>query len=161
MSITFNFPLQSSRVLTAYRREQLREINEQFVAYSPTQAKSKQEKLIEKKHKHAVENIRRTVEIVQTFEQRLGIERWTKGSMEWNEHETLFSRRRYQRCLDDLERLVVSRMFELTKMNMSGTGSLQSSFQRRAINLDMHRLQDAKAHCQGHSDSIPSHTICS
>ena len=28
----------------------------------------------------------------------------------------------YQRCLDDLEGLIISRMFELTKMNMSQTG---------------------------------------
>lgn len=62
------------------------------------------------------------MEVVQTFEHRLGIERWTKGSDEWVKHEKLFIKRRYQRCLDNLERLVVSRMFELTKMNMSGTG---------------------------------------
>jgi hypothetical protein len=43
-------------------------------------------------------------------------------SAEWRAASELVGRRRYQRCLDNLEGLIVSRMFELTKMNMSQTG---------------------------------------
>lgn len=104
-------------------REQLASINARFVYCDPTKPKSKEEKEIEKRHRQTVENIRRTLETVQRYETRLGIrERWVRGSDEWSRHESMFRNRQYQRCLDDLERLVVSRMFELTKMNMSGTG---------------------------------------
>jgi hypothetical protein len=34
--------------------------------------------------------------------------------------------RKYRLCINELEALVLKRMFELTKMNMSGTGVLQS-----------------------------------
>lgn len=62
---------------------------------------------------------------VHTLEQKLGLEgkRWTEDSPEYQQAADLASRRRYQRCLDELEALVVSRVFELTKMNMSQTGT--------------------------------------
>lgn len=110
--------------LTDHHREQLAAVNSRFVYCDPTKPKSKEEKDIEKTHRQTVENIRRTVEVVQSYERRLGInERWVSGGDEWKKHEQMFHNRRYQRCLDNLERLVVSRMFELTKMNMSGTGA--------------------------------------
>lgn len=62
--------------------------------------------------------------MVQVLEAKLEVkERWTPASEDWQEAKVLTSRRRYQRCLDELEGLVVSRMFELTKMNMSETGT--------------------------------------
>jgi hypothetical protein len=45
-------------------------------------------------------------------------------SVEWQQAAEKVSMRRYQRCIDALEGLVVARMFELTKMNMSQTGKL-------------------------------------
>ncbi|PPR06009.1 hypothetical protein CVT24_004721 [Panaeolus cyanescens] len=73
--------------------------------------------------KHAEENERRCLQAVQELEVQLEItERWTPGMPEWNKAQELVSHRRYRRCLDELEALVVSRMFELTKMNMSQTG---------------------------------------
>ncbi|KAJ6605731.1 hypothetical protein B0H10DRAFT_1820435, partial [Mycena sp. CBHHK59/15] len=36
----------------------------------------------------------------------------------------LVGKRRYQRCIDELEKLVVSRLFELTNMNQSKSGEL-------------------------------------
>jgi len=50
------------------------------------------------------------------------VDRWTPDFEQWKSAAVMVGRRRYQRCLDDLEGLVVSRMFELTKMNMSQTG---------------------------------------
>jgi hypothetical protein len=55
-----------------------------------------------------------------------GIERWVLGSPEFEEAARMVSMRKYQRCLDDLEGLVVARIFELTKMNRSQTGELKS-----------------------------------
>jgi hypothetical protein len=55
---------------------------------------------------------------------RLGVvERWEPGRPEWQRAGELVSMRRYQRALDHLEGLIVARMFELTKMNMSQTGA--------------------------------------
>jgi hypothetical protein len=47
---------------------------------------------------------------------------WRPGMEEWAKAEKKVSMRNYQRCLDKLEGLIVARMFELTKMNMSQTG---------------------------------------
>ncbi|KAF7371233.1 hypothetical protein MSAN_00759000 [Mycena sanguinolenta] len=49
-------------------------------------------------------------------------DRWTWGSKEWVAASTLVDTKRYRTCINDLEALVLKRMFELTKMNMSGTG---------------------------------------
>ena len=78
---------------------------------------------METKLRHATENVQKATASVHDFEEKLGVtRRWTPRDPEWKSAETLVTRRQYQRCLDELERLVVSRMFELTKMNMSQTG---------------------------------------
>ena len=73
--------------------------------------------------RHAIElNIRR-VKAVQVLELRLNIAiRWEPGTTEWEATALKVKMRRYQRSIDILEGLVVARMFELTKMNMSQTG---------------------------------------
>jgi hypothetical protein len=73
--------------------------------------------------RHAIEvNIRR-VKSVQVIEIRLNITtRWEPGTAEWEAVALKVKMRRYQRSIDVLEGLVVARMFELTKMNMSQTG---------------------------------------
>jgi hypothetical protein len=73
--------------------------------------------------RHAIEvNIRR-VKAVQTIEIRLNITtRWEPGTTEWEAAALKVKMRRYQRSIDVLEGLIVARMFELTKMNMSQTG---------------------------------------
>ncbi|KAJ7436654.1 hypothetical protein B0H11DRAFT_1936497 [Mycena galericulata] len=50
---------------------------------------------------------------------------WSWESTEWQEAATLVNTRRYRLCINQLEALVFKRMFELTKMNMSGTGLYQ------------------------------------
>ncbi|KAJ7711679.1 hypothetical protein B0H16DRAFT_1343537 [Mycena metata] len=49
-------------------------------------------------------------------------DRWEPTSPEWAEAAHLVSTRRYRLALLKLERLVIQRMFELTKMNLSQTG---------------------------------------
>jgi hypothetical protein len=73
--------------------------------------------------RHAIEvNIRR-INSVQVIEIRLNITtRWEPGTTEWEAAALKVKMRRYQRSIDVLEGLVVARMFELTKMNMSQTG---------------------------------------
>jgi hypothetical protein len=57
------------------------------------------------------------------MEKRLNVSnRWAPESEEWKAAAVRVPMRKYQRCLDTLEGLVVARMFELMRMNMSQTG---------------------------------------
>jgi hypothetical protein len=78
---------------------------------------------LETKRRHALENRDKNLLVVQDLEVMLGVvERWVPECPEWKAAALMVGKHRYQRCLDDLEGLIVSRMFELTKMNMSQTG---------------------------------------
>ncbi len=58
-----------------------------------------------------------------TLEVKLSIDtRWSPDCPEWKLAAMLVGKHCYQQCLDELEGLIVSRMFKLTKMNMSQTG---------------------------------------
>ncbi|KAJ3720205.1 hypothetical protein DFJ43DRAFT_1134089 [Lentinula guzmanii] len=62
---------------------------------------------------------------VQSLEERLGLradQRWCKGSEHWKKSEELVAMSKYQSSLDKLEGLIVARIFELSRMNVSGTG---------------------------------------
>ena len=62
--------------------------------------------------------------MAQELEVKLSVKvRWVPDRPEWKAASLLVGKRRYQRCLDELEGLIVSRMFELTKMNMLQTGA--------------------------------------
>lgn len=54
--------------------------------------------------------------------------RWLPDSVEFNEAAKLIRERRFRRAVDNLERLVVQRLFELTKLGMSGLGTLPLFF---------------------------------
>ncbi len=61
--------------------------------------------------------------LVCEFENSYGIEeRWTPETQSYKDAQVLLSERRYRRALDELERLVVQRLFEMTKLGMSGVG---------------------------------------
>jgi hypothetical protein len=78
---------------------------------------------IERERRQKAELVVKHLENVHEFEQRHNLgERWTKDSIQWREAEVLVKHRTYRRNLDTLEGLIVARMFELMKMNMSKTG---------------------------------------
>ncbi|KAJ7706674.1 hypothetical protein B0H17DRAFT_918617, partial [Mycena rosella] len=73
--------------------------------------------------RHAQENYDKVHNVVQEMEETLQIEtQWTPDGEEWNTAATLVVTRWYQLCINKLEELVLKRLFELTKMNMSQTG---------------------------------------
>ncbi|KAJ6551242.1 hypothetical protein B0H19DRAFT_1211105 [Mycena capillaripes] len=91
--------------------------------------------------RHCRENRERALNAVQEMERKMGIrERWTRGSLEWNEAAELVSTRRYRLAINKLEELVVKRLFELTKMNMSETG-----YKSRTIRTALGRYNAAAA----------------
>ncbi|KAJ7326242.1 hypothetical protein DFH08DRAFT_916828 [Mycena albidolilacea] len=72
---------------------------------------AKQTRRLETQRRHAGEVVAKNLAAVQDLELRLGIEmRWVAGGKEWAKAALM------------LQGLVVARMFELAKMNMSGTG---------------------------------------
>lgn len=78
---------------------------------------------LETERRHAQEVEAKDLIVVQNLEVRMGVlRRWGPADNEWRQAAEMVGKRRYQRCLDSLEGLVVARMFELTKMNMSQTG---------------------------------------
>lgn len=57
------------------------------------------------------------------FEVELDLEhRWTSATPEYKEAEKESLMRKYYKSVDTLERLIVQRLFELTKLGMSGVG---------------------------------------
>ncbi|KAF9059288.1 hypothetical protein BDP27DRAFT_1371644 [Rhodocollybia butyracea] len=72
---------------------------------------------------HTQENERKLLADVQALETKLDIRmRWTEGSEEWNRAAELTHNSQYRQALDKLEGLLVAHIFELSKMNVSGTG---------------------------------------
>ncbi|KAF8188436.1 hypothetical protein K438DRAFT_1594303, partial [Mycena galopus ATCC 62051] len=84
---------------------------------------------IETQRRHALEVFSKTLATVQDLEVRLGItRRWEPEDEEWVTAARMVINRRYQRALDELEGLVVARMFELSKAHMSDTGKSTEMF---------------------------------
>ncbi|KAJ7057970.1 hypothetical protein C8F01DRAFT_1085809 [Mycena amicta] len=78
---------------------------------------------LETKRRHMQENLTKALDHVHTMEQRLGIsKRWEPADKEWVAAAKLVKNRRFHKALDELEGLIVARMFELNKCHMSGTG---------------------------------------
>ncbi|KAG6826205.1 hypothetical protein H0H92_000724 [Tricholoma furcatifolium] len=107
--------------------KKLNELQNTWVVHDPsnptTAPGAKRRYTPETRLRHAKELVQRDLASVQALELELNVaERWTPECEAWKAASVLVGRRRYQRCLDELESLVVSRMFELTKMNMSQTG---------------------------------------
>ncbi|KII92056.1 hypothetical protein PLICRDRAFT_677552, partial [Plicaturopsis crispa FD-325 SS-3] len=93
--------------------------------------------------RHLLETRDRDLRVVQGLEISLSIDtRWQPGSDIWDATAKLVYQRKYQRALDHLEGLVISRIFELTKMNRSQTGkALQARSQ--AIRTALERYNAA------------------
>lgn len=71
----------------------------------------------------AVTRLDRAEENSHGIQQRLGFgEPWTPSLPLYIETTVFVRDRKYLKAVDTLERLVVQRIFELTKMNLSGTG---------------------------------------
>ncbi|KAG0701438.1 hypothetical protein DFH29DRAFT_982689 [Suillus ampliporus] len=78
---------------------------------------------LETTRRHAMEVFEKDLKIVQELKSKLKItQRWVPEDAEWQNAAIMVANRKYQCALDNLEGLVVARIFELMKMNRSGTG---------------------------------------
>lgn len=121
--------------LVLYSREKITTAQTNFIAYQPpiqppteplsqprTQPQLRSSRL-GSQLRHAHEELASTQARVQDLENILGLtERWVPGSEAWERAAALTDQRQFRKCVDELESLVVSRIFELMKMNMAGTG---------------------------------------
>ncbi|KAJ7902392.1 hypothetical protein B0H13DRAFT_2274934 [Mycena leptocephala] len=99
---------------------------------------------IETQRRHILEQHAKALDAVQDLEVRLGVAaRWVPEDKNWVAAAELVCKRRYQRALDNLERLIISRMFELTKCNMSGTGYKLRKHIAKALQARSKALQAA------------------
>ncbi|KAM6490953.1 hypothetical protein JOM56_001313 [Amanita muscaria] len=99
---------------------------------------------IETKRRHVIEKRDRCLERVQELERKLLIlSRWTRDSSEWAAAAEKVRLRDYRRAVDTLEGLVVSRLFELSKMNMSQTGYKLRKHIAKALQARSHTIKKA------------------
>ncbi|EGO30331.1 hypothetical protein SERLADRAFT_404555 [Serpula lacrymans var. lacrymans S7.9] len=99
--------------------------------------------------RHALEEHTTKLKAIHQLEVMLNITvHWTSESPKWQNAGKLVAIRKYQRALDQLEGLVVARMFELTKMNWLQTGyalwkhiAKALQFQERAYLQALVRMQ--------------------
>ena len=61
-------------------------------------------------------------ELTRFKEEHQILTRWTPDSAPYKEAEKLLAERSYRRAVDNLEHLVIQRLFELTKLGMNGVG---------------------------------------
>ena len=78
---------------------------------------------LETERRYAIELRENCLKQIVEMEVSMGIEkRWDPSSPEYLETLDYLSTRTYQRALEELQRLVIQRLFELHKMNISATG---------------------------------------
>jgi hypothetical protein len=71
---------------------------------------------------------------VALYENQLNLHlRWEMTSDKYKDVKKKVVEWEYRRALDELERLIVQRLFELTKMNLSGTGQFFNHTQTRSL----------------------------
>jgi hypothetical protein len=87
---------------------------------------------------------------VQDLEVRLEVVwRWVPEDEKWSEVSEMVRRQYYQHALHHLQGLIILRIFELAKCNMSGTGGEFMGGNRSAADSSRHRLQVVEAHHKG------------
>ncbi|KAJ3918492.1 hypothetical protein F5877DRAFT_67325 [Lentinula edodes] len=92
-----------------------------WLSYRP--GEHDQTSALERAQRHAQENERKILADVHALESKLDVRVWwTEGSVQWEEAGALVTGAKYRRALDKLEGLLVSRIFELSWLNISGTG---------------------------------------
>ncbi len=105
--------------------------NSQFYAFDPHAPNSTYEGLhssgrrLQTEHRHANERYDRVLEDVQALELQMGIGvRWTPNTPEYVAALKYIRERKYRRALYKLQKLVMNRLFELSKLNVAQTGKL-------------------------------------
>ncbi|KAJ7782095.1 hypothetical protein B0H14DRAFT_3095744 [Mycena olivaceomarginata] len=87
------------------------------------------------------------------------IKRWEWESAEWLEAEELANTRKYRKCINELEALVLKRMFELTKMNLSGTGYKMRKHIAKALQARSQAIRNALKRYNAAASALDRQTL--
>ncbi|KAE9403701.1 hypothetical protein BT96DRAFT_990133 [Gymnopus androsaceus JB14] len=99
---------------------------------------------LEKKCWNEMENERKLIADCQALEWRLKIkDRWVEGSDEWQSAKKMVKEATYQKALYELEGLLVAWMFEMTRLNVAGTGYKMQKHIATALKLCSKSIQSA------------------
>ena len=80
-------------------------------------------------------------EVLQYEEEHDIATRWAPTSQEYLDALVIVRERKYRHVIDDLERLVVQRLFEMTKLGQSGVGAYLFFFSCQHDLINWHRVQ--------------------
>jgi hypothetical protein len=96
---------------------------------------------LERAQRHVQENKRKILADVQALETKLNVTaRWTEDSQQWKDTAALVNNSKYRKVLDRLEGLLVARIFELSKLNVSGTGAFLSPCTKSSLTSVLYRI---------------------
>ncbi|KAL0568063.1 hypothetical protein V5O48_013924 [Marasmius crinis-equi] len=123
-------------------RERLDAARNVFQTYDPT-SKDKTN-AVERTMRQEEEKEEKLLEEVHRLENALDVQsRWKEGSAEWKEAEGLARNQVYQKAIDRVEGLVVARIFELSRLNVSGTGYKMRRHLGKALKTRSSAIQEA------------------
>ncbi|KAJ7885489.1 hypothetical protein B0H14DRAFT_3082271 [Mycena olivaceomarginata] len=110
--------------------------------------------------RHAHEGYERALADVEASEIKMDIiKRWEWESAEWLEAEELANTRKYRKCINELEALVLKRMFELTKMNLSGTGYKMHKHIAKALQARSQAIRNALKRYNAAASALDRRTL--
>ncbi|KAJ7795433.1 hypothetical protein B0H14DRAFT_3093581 [Mycena olivaceomarginata] len=94
--------------------------------------------------RHAIEQRNRDIELVEDLEQKLGVEtRWTSDSPQWTATDAALKKHKYLDALDEIEQIILARLFEMTKVHQSGTGYKCGSHIAKALQARSKAIRNA------------------
>ncbi|KAE9391994.1 hypothetical protein BT96DRAFT_831189, partial [Gymnopus androsaceus JB14] len=121
-------------------QSRLLKLRSNYVAYVSGKATN----IYETKCRHEEENEWKLISDVQALERSLAIEvRWVEGSDEWEAAKKVVREAAYRKALDKLESLLVARMFEMVRLNVSGTGYKMRKHIRQSLKNCSKSVQNA------------------
>ncbi|KAI0702843.1 hypothetical protein BC835DRAFT_1263474 [Cytidiella melzeri] len=100
---------------------------------------------VKNRYRHAWKKLEDAEDHTAALETRLSLEeRWTPADRAYQEAKSEMVMRKYRLALDKLERLVVQRLLELTKISMGGIGTSTSQYNSTAANYLRDSIQAAQ-----------------
>lgn len=119
----------------------------------------RQSRTVEAERMSALRRYELQMNVVDDFERRNGInERWTTAHPEYTQALQYARERHFIRTVEELEGLVVQRLFEFSKANLAGTGSCHNYLPSLML-ITARRLQNAETHFKSHRTSICHYSL--
>ena len=110
---------------------------------------------LETERRYALELHEKCLKQIVDMEVSMGIDmRWDPSTPAYVETLGYLSTRTYQRALEELQRLVVQRLFELHKMNISATGECSQYLDSTRNNPQLPSLSYAHPHRESIAESL-------